>query len=147
MHLIAADADRSLYAAAYSPDGRWVSFIAAPDLSRSTVFISPSTGGPWAAVTDAADHSFKDLPRWSPDGRTLYFLSNRTGFWNLWGRRIDSDAGTPLGEAFQISRFDSSVRMVGPDVSALQIAITRDHLILPITQASGAIWVLENIDQ
>ncbi len=147
MHVIAADADRNLYAAAYSPNGRWVSFIAAPDLSRSTVFVSPAAGGPWAAVTDTADHSFQDLPRWSPDGRTLYFLSNRTGFWNLWGRRFDTDSGTPLGEPFQISRFDSSVRMVGPNVSALQIAVTRDRLILPVTQTSGAVWVLEDVDE
>jgi Tol biopolymer transport system component/DNA-binding winged helix-turn-helix (wHTH) protein len=146
MHVIASDADRNLYAAAYSPDGRWVSFIAAPDLSRSTVFVSPAAGGPWAGMTDTEDHSFKDLPRWSPDGRTLYFLSNRTGFWNLWGRRFDTDAGAPRGEPFQISRFDSSVRMVGPDVSALQIAVTRERLILPVTQTSGAVWVLDDVD-
>jgi len=146
LHVIASDVDRNLFAAAYSPDGQWVSFIAAPDLSRSTVFISPSTGGPWAAVTDSGDHWFKDLPRWSADGRTLYFLSNRTGFWNLWGRRFGSDEGTPLGEPFQVSHFDTAVRMVGPEVSALQIAITRNRLILPVTQTSGAIWILESID-
>jgi len=146
MHLIAADADRNLYAAAYSPDGRWVSFIAAPDLSRSTVFVSPSNGGPWTAITEPDRMSFNDLPRWSPDGRTLYFLSNRTGFWNLWGRRLDPDLGVPTGDAFQVSRFDSAAQMVGPEVSALQIAVTRDRLILPVTQTSGAVWVLEDVE-
>jgi Tol biopolymer transport system component len=147
VQVIASDAGRSLYAAAYSPDGRWVSFIAASDLSRSTVFVSPAGGGTWTAITDATDHSFEDLPRWSPDGLTLYFLSNRTGFWNLWGRRFDPARGAPLGEPFQVSRFDSSVHMVGPNVSALQMAITRDRLILPVTQSSGGVWVLENVDR
>ena len=147
MQVIASDAHRNLYAAAYSPDGRWVSFIAAPDLSRSTVFVSPGAGGTWIPITSPDDHSFEDLPRWSPDGRTLYFLSNRTGFWNLWGRRFDRDAGTAIGEPFQVSRFDSSVQMVGPNVSGLQMAITRDRLILPVTQTSGAVWVLENVDR
>jgi hypothetical protein len=147
MKVIAADAERDLYAAAYSPDGRWISFIAAPDLSRSTVFVTSAAGGPWIAVTQPDDHYFEDLPRWSPDGRTLYFLTNRTGFWNLWGQRFDREAGTPLGAPFQVSRFDSSVQMVGPNVSGLQMAVTRERLILPVTQTSGAVWVLENVDR
>jgi hypothetical protein len=147
MQVIASDAERNLYAAAYSPDGRWVSFIAAPDLSRSTVFVSPAAGGAWIPISTADDHFFEDLPRWSPDGRTLYFLSNRTGFWNLWGRRFDPAAGAPLGEPFQVSRFDTSFRMIGPNVSGLQMAVTRDRLILPVTQTSGAVWVLENVDR
>jgi Tol biopolymer transport system component/DNA-binding winged helix-turn-helix (wHTH) protein len=146
MQLIASDADRNLYAAAYSPDGRWVSFIAAPDRSRSTVFVSPAAGGPWVPITQTDDHTFEDLPRWSPDGRTLYFLSNRTGFWNLFGRRFNPDTGTPLGEIFQVSRFDSSLQMVS-NVSGLQMAVTHERLILPVTQTTGAVWVLENVDR
>jgi Tol biopolymer transport system component/DNA-binding winged helix-turn-helix (wHTH) protein len=147
MRVIASDEGRNLYAAAYSPQGRWVSFIAAPDLSRSTVFVSPAAGGAWIPVTGAEDHSFEDLPRWAPDGRTLYFLSNRTGFWNVWGRRFDPEAGAPVGGVFQVSRFDSSMQMVGPNTSGLQMAITRDRLVLPVTQTSGGVWVLENVDR
>ena len=147
MQVIASDSDRNLYAAAYSPDGRRVSFIAAADLSRSTVFVTPATGGTWIPITPDDDHFFEDLPRWSPDGRTLYFLSNRTGFWNLWGRRFDPASGSPSGEPFQVSHFDSSMQMVGPNVSGLQMALTRDRLILPVTQTSGAVWVLENVDR
>jgi hypothetical protein len=33
------------------------------------------------------------------------------------------------------------------NVSDLQIAVTRERLILPITQSSGVIWVLENVDR
>jgi Tol biopolymer transport system component/DNA-binding winged helix-turn-helix (wHTH) protein len=146
MQVFAADADRNLYAAAYSPDGQWVSFIAASDLTRSTIFVSPSAGGSWVAMTSTEDNSFEDLPRWSPDGRTLFFLSNRSGYWNLWGRRFDRASGTPAGDPFQISRFDSTVSMIGPDVSALQIAITHGRLVLPVTQSSGAVWVLEGVD-
>jgi Tol biopolymer transport system component/DNA-binding winged helix-turn-helix (wHTH) protein len=147
MRLFAADEDFNLYAAKYSPDGRWVSFIAAPDLTRSTVFVSSADGGPWIAITEAEDRHFEDKPRWSPDGRALYFLSNRTGFWNVWGRRFDPEAARPVGEPFQVSRFDSSVQMVHPNVSNLQIAVTGTRLILPITQTSGNVWILENVDQ
>jgi hypothetical protein len=124
-----------------------VSFIAAPDLSRSTVFVSPAAGGPWIPLTPTDDHYFEDKPRWAPDGRTVYFLSNRTGFWNVWGQRFDPHAGRAVGEPFQVSFFDSSDRMVRRDVSNLQIAITDDRLILPVTHTSGAVWVLENVDR
>jgi Tol biopolymer transport system component/DNA-binding winged helix-turn-helix (wHTH) protein len=144
MHVIAADAHRNLYAAKNSPDERWVSFIAAPDPSRSTVYVSPAGGGPWVRMTEG--RYFEDKPRWSPDGRTLYFLSNRTGFWNLWGRRFDSSAGVPVGEPFQVSQFDTSAQMIR-NLSNVQIAITRERLILPLTQSSGVIWVLENVDR
>jgi len=36
-------------------------------------------------------------PVWSPDGRYLYFLSDRSGSMNLWRVRIDEKTGRPLG--------------------------------------------------
>jgi Tol biopolymer transport system component/DNA-binding winged helix-turn-helix (wHTH) protein len=147
MHVIAADARRNLYAAKHSPDGRWVSFIAATDRTRSTVFVSPAGPGPWIPMTPHEDRYFEDKPRWSPDGRTLYFLSNRNGFWNVWGRRFDPERGKALGEPFQVSRFDSSLQMVRDNVADVQIGITSRRLILPVTQMSGAVWVLDNVDR
>jgi Tol biopolymer transport system component len=144
MRLVAADSRQNLYSAKNSPDGLWVSFIARPDMTRSTVFVSPADGGRWVALTDG--RYFEDKPRWSPDGRTVYFLSNRSGFWNLWGRRFDSRAGTHVGDPFQVSHFDTSVQMIR-NLADLQIGITRDRLILPLTQASGAVWVLDNVDR
>ena len=38
-------------------------------------------------------------PVWGPDGRTLYFLSNRGGSMNLWRVPIDEATGRPLGPA------------------------------------------------
>ena len=38
-----------------------------------------------------------DKPRWSPDGRTIYFVSRRvTGFLNVWGIRFDQTKGEPV---------------------------------------------------
>jgi Tol biopolymer transport system component len=145
MRVVAAAEGQNLYAAKFSPDERWISFIAATSFSRSTVFVSPAAGGAWIPITEA--RNFEDKPRWSPDGRTLYFLSNRNGFWNLWGRRFDSPGGKPVGAPFQVTTFDSSVHMIGNDVANLQIAVTRERLILPITEASGAIWVLEGMGE
>jgi Tol biopolymer transport system component len=150
MQLVTSDASRDLYAAKRSPDERWISFIAARSpTTRSAVFVAPMSPRPvpadaWIPMTDG--RYFDDKPRWSPDGRVLYFLSNRAGFWNLWGRRFDPDRGLPVGEPFQVSTFDTSLQLVR-NTPNLQLAVTRDRLIVPITQTSGAIWVLENLDR
>ena len=38
-------------------------------------------------------------PVWAPDGKSLYFLSNRDGVMNLWRVPIDEATGKTLGPA------------------------------------------------
>ena len=56
----------------------------------------PAGGGESVAVTDdvATDWS----PVWSPDGRYLYFASDRGGSMNLWRIPVDEETGEALGE-------------------------------------------------
>ena len=49
------------------------------------------------AVTQDAAIDFN--PAWGPDGKTLYFLSNRSGSMNLWRVPIDESTGKTLGPA------------------------------------------------
>jgi dipeptidyl aminopeptidase/acylaminoacyl peptidase len=68
---------------ALSPDGRFVAFTVrsvAPgrDGYRSALWIAPTDGeGPARQLTAGAKSD--TAPRWSPDGRMLAFLSDRTG--------------------------------------------------------------------
>jgi dipeptidyl aminopeptidase/acylaminoacyl peptidase len=66
---------------ALSPDGRWVAFsvkAAAPgkDSYRSALWIAPTDGAAPARQLTVGSKT-DSLPRWSPDGRTLAFLSDR----------------------------------------------------------------------
>jgi Tol biopolymer transport system component/tRNA A-37 threonylcarbamoyl transferase component Bud32 len=54
-----------------------------------------------AAVTD--DSALDFSPAWSPDGRFLYFASDRGGTMNLWRIPIDEGSGRVLGEAESIT--------------------------------------------
>lgn len=49
------------------------------------------------AVTDDAATDYN--PVWSPDGKRLYFLSDRTGVMSLWRIPIDEKSGRTLGSA------------------------------------------------
>ena len=59
---------------AWSPDGKWLAY-SKPDASRTTdIYLTPATGGDEKKVTF---ESFSESsPRFSPDGRKLYFVRN-----------------------------------------------------------------------
>src|SRR5262249_31452855 len=87
-----------------SPDGRWLLFEATralPQGLESTLYLISATGGPWLNITDGKQ--WDDKPRWSPDGKIIYFLSRRDGFFNVWGIRFDPVHGKPLAKPFRVS--------------------------------------------
>lgn len=145
MRIVASDSERNLYQATFSPDQRWIAFIAASRTSgTSTICVVDADGNQWTGVSEGT--FWDDKPRWSPDGKTIFFLSNRSGFANVWGRRFNPASGQPAGEPFQVTSLESpAVRMPGPVVST-EFAIAADRLVLPVVESSGSVWVLENID-
>jgi Tol biopolymer transport system component len=136
-----------LYQPHYSPDGRWVvfeAFRASPKI-ESTLYVIPAMGGAWIPVTDG--RNWDDKPRWSPDGKTIYFVSSRRGVYNVWGIRFDSTNGKPVGDAFPVTAFGSP-GLVMPDVIPLEeLSLTQDKLVLTMEDRSGGIWVLDNVDR
>ena len=61
----------------WSPDGRWIAYVNNIPRGASNIFIVGSEGGTPVNVTCLnADH---EMPTWSPDGKYLYFRSDRNG--------------------------------------------------------------------
>ena len=147
IQVIASDPNRNLFNQRFSPDQRWITFLA-HDLSyssTSTVYVTPAAGGAWQAITDGT--WFDDKPRWGPDGRILYFVSNRTGVANVWGRRFDSATGAPIGEPFPVTSFRSRQFRLTPRTVQMDIAVTATHLLLPMSESRSEIWMLDQIDR
>jgi len=66
-----------------------------------------------------AKGSNADTPRWSPDGKTLYFLSSRSGSTQIW--RLDAG----LGEARQVTSLPLDVNnfVIAPDGAHLALSL------------------------
>jgi Tol biopolymer transport system component/DNA-binding winged helix-turn-helix (wHTH) protein len=147
VRVLTSDPNRNQFEARFSPDQRWVSFIAVDgsDAGVATVFVMPTAGGPWRAITDGS--TYDDKPHWAPDGRTLYFVSHRNGILNVWGRRFDTTVGQPVGSIFKVTSFDRPGRMISGQLSQMQIALTATRLFLPITETQSELWILDNVDR
>ena len=105
-----------------SPDGEWVAFVLREtdleaDRGRTDLWRVRVDGGGVERLTthEASDGS----PRWAPDGRSLYFLSSRSGSSQVW--RLPR-AG---GEAAQVTDLplDVGAFVVSPDGSSLAVAL------------------------
>jgi Tol biopolymer transport system component/DNA-binding winged helix-turn-helix (wHTH) protein len=136
-----------LYQPHISPDGRWIVFevVANSPNPESTLYVASRSGGPWIRITDSKQ--WDDKPRWAPDGRTIYFLSGRSGFFNVWGIHFDPAGGKTVGQSFQVSKFESARLMVPRWIMPVGLSLTRDKLVLTMAEESGGIWILDNVDR
>ena len=145
VRLVASDATRSLICPRFSPDERWISFMAVDFRKRdvSTLYVMPSSGGAWIPISDG--RHYDDKPRWSPDGNAVYFLSSRDGSMNLWGQRFDNRAGQPVGEPFRVTAFRGAQQALPRDLGRVEIAVSANNVFLPLTETYGTIWMLEGL--
>jgi Tol biopolymer transport system component len=145
MTTILADPQHNIWQGRVSADGRWVTFNAQSVKAAgvSVVGIVSASGGTWTRLT--ARRLWSDKPRWAPDGRAVYFVSNREGaFFDVWGIQVDPATGTAIGEEFRVTKFDSPARTLAVS-AATELGIGARRLVVPLTEATGAVWTLDNV--
>src|SRR5689334_8556423 len=97
-----------------SPDGTQVAFtVQRIDLDKNTkpsqVYVVPVLGGAPRQLTTAGN--MNQRPRWSPDSKQLYFVSDRSGSSQVWSMSADGS------NAHQVTRFAAEADgiLVSPD--------------------------------
>ena len=80
----------------WSPHGNRIAYWAVWQKGgQRDIYTIPATGGEPVAVTN--DQATDWFPVWSPDGRFIYFCSDRGGSMNIWRIAVDEQTGRPLG--------------------------------------------------
>jgi Tol biopolymer transport system component/DNA-binding winged helix-turn-helix (wHTH) protein len=144
---IISDPAYDVFQAHTSPDGRWIVFEAVVHqhtvADPSSLYVMRASGGPWLPIINK---NWADKPRWSPDGKTIYFMWSRGGFFDVWGIRFDPETGRPVGDPFPVTTLHSPSLMIPEYMGAVEMSVSRKNLVLTLGQLSGGIWILDNVD-
>lgn len=82
---------------AWSPGGKRIAFwFLPPSVGRRDIATIPRSGGEPVVITKGSATNWN--PVWSPDGKFLYFVSDRAGNMNFWRVAIDEESGEALSE-------------------------------------------------
>jgi dipeptidyl aminopeptidase/acylaminoacyl peptidase len=103
-----------------SPDGKWVAYtVSTPDLDSnrgvSNIWLVSTTGGAPAQLTQSGHDS---SPVWSPDGKTLAFLSSRSGNSQVYLLSLEG------GEAHALTKLSTGADLVKWSPDGKTIAFT-----------------------
>ncbi len=86
----------------WSPNGARIAFwFMPPNAGRSDIATIAKDSGPIEVITKDASTNWN--PVWSPDGKFLYFASDRSGNMSFWRIAIDENTGQALGEPEAVS--------------------------------------------
>ena len=79
----------SLGLVSVSPDGRYLAYSAAPSQGSSdrAIYVMSIDG---SATAEVATGGLNQSPVWTPDGRQLLFVSDRSGSFGVWSTRVQN---------------------------------------------------------
>ena len=103
-----------------SPDGKWVAYtVATPDMdanrNASNIWIVPTAGGEAMQLTQSGKDS---SPAWAPDGKTIAFLSSRSGDSQVYVLSMEG------GEAHALTKLSTGADLVKWSPDGKTIAFT-----------------------
>ena len=120
-------------------EGTWMNVDVSPDGSRiafdmlGDIYVMPIAGG--AATRIAEGLAYEQQPRWSPDGRTIAFVSDRGGGDNIWLMNADGSVKRKLTEeSFRLTNQPSW----SPDGRYI---VAKKHFTTTRSLGTGEVWL------
>jgi dipeptidyl aminopeptidase/acylaminoacyl peptidase len=135
---------------AWSPDGKWIAYVTQTDLKAMIyathhLAIAPSSGGEAKVLTLAFDRSVR-RPRFSPDGRSIYFIADDDGTDNLFrmpaaGGDVSRTINGPLSVGYYSVGKDGAI---AAQISSLdrpdEIFLFSDNKLTRLTKTNDALF-------
>lgn len=87
----------------WSPSGARIAFNQSLSADRHVSVMTIAAGGGEPVLVEGNATEIAWNPVWAPDGRHLYFISNRGGSPNIWRTAIDETSGEPRGTPVPIT--------------------------------------------
>lgn len=137
--------ESALFSPSVSPDGKWLALVARTPPNDHRVMVVPLRQGAaapkqdWISVTESGP--WVNKPRWSPNGKLLYYVSDQDGFACLWARRLDPATKKPTGDAQAVVHFHSGHSSLDA-VYSMELSVADDKLVFNLGEGSGNIWLL-----
>jgi WD40-like Beta Propeller Repeat len=143
----------ALYGARYKVDeagNGWMALYADTGPRTRQVFqapvrnLHPAAYREWIPVTDGAHWDLS--PAWAPDGRSIYFVSERDGQRCIWNQRLDPATHRPVGAPEPIYHFHTPERTLMRSVSyrgAEAIWGAVGSLFFSLDQTASTLWLMQ----
>ena len=137
--------------ARYSPDGRWIAFAERDDANAlAQVLVAPVPSSSPVTRSDCIEitkrQQYDAMPRWSPDGRTIYFISDRAGTRGIWTVRLDPDK-QPRSEPRPVRTFDTTrFSPVTLDYEDMGYVIGVERIYFTLQELTGRIYLMHRKD-
>jgi Tol biopolymer transport system component len=125
-------------------DDRWLVVSSGRTDGTVTFHVLPVSGPPaapseWLQVQGGSD--WRGSPRWSADGRLLYYLSDRDGFICLWAQPLDPASKQPSGEPFPVLHaHDNRMKMITMIRETAGISVGRRRVVINASELTGEIY-------
>jgi len=142
--ILEVEEGRALLDTDLSRDDRWLAIQTGEPDGKVAISVVPLRESPIAPeewIEIAGRDTWVGAPRWSPDGRTLYYLSDRDDFICLWAQSLDPDTREPVGDPFSIAHaHTSSMSMMPMNRSMWNLEVGRGRLVFNAGEMTGDVY-------
>jgi serine/threonine protein kinase len=141
--IVLSSPGESIADACLSPDGRWLAWYAGEPDGRVAVRITPVEGpddGTRQAVPVAEADYYLSSPGWSPNGRWLYYLSEKNGRCAIMAREFDPRTRSLSEEREVFTTTESRLWLNFPKGNG-KIAVAADKIVFEGSGMTGNIYL------